>query len=171
MEDGVRWLDDDEQRAWRSLVVVSSRLFDQLDAELRAGHDLSLADYEILANLSEAPCRRMRMSQLAEGAMVSRSRLTHHVNRMEAEGLVTREACPTDRRGAFAVLTGEGMARVEAAAPTHVAGVRRLFVDLLPDTGRQTVAAALARVADALAPSCRPSVVGGASPAAPEASS
>ncbi len=148
----MRWLDGDEQRAWRSLVVVSSRLFDQLDAELRAGHHLGLADYEILANLSEAPCHRLRMSQLADVAMVSRSRLTHHVNRMEAEGLVTREACPTDRRGAFAVLTPDGLSRVEAAAPTHVAGVRRLFVDLLPGPGLATVAEALAGVAGALLP-------------------
>lgn len=153
--DGVRWLDDEEMRAWRSLVVVSSRLFDRLEAELRAGHDLGLADYEILANLSGAPSRRLRMSQLAEVALVSRSRLTHHVNRMEAEGLVTREACPTDRRGAFAVLTAEGLARVEEAAPTHVAGVRRLFVDLLPGPELAVVAEALAGVAAALAPGCR----------------
>lgn len=150
--EGVPWLGDEEMRAWRSLVVVSSRLFDELDAELRAGHDLSLADYEILASLSEAPGRRMRMSQLADGAMVSRSRLTHHVNRMEAEGLVTREACPTDRRGAFAVLTGEGLERVKAAAPTHVAGVRRLFFDLLPGARLAVVSEALATVAGALLP-------------------
>jgi DNA-binding MarR family transcriptional regulator len=148
----VKWLDEDEMRAWRSLVVVSSRLFEQLDAELRHEHDLTLADYEILSNLSEAPCRRLRMSQLADRAMVSRSRLTHHVSRMEAESLVTREACPTDRRGAFAVLTDEGMARVEEAAPTHLAGVRRLFVDRLPDADLPAVAAALAAVAEALVP-------------------
>lgn len=146
----VRWLDDDEMRAWRSLVAVSSRLFEQLDAELRGEHDLALADYEILSNLSEAPDRRLRMSQLAERAMVSRSRLTHHVTRMEAEGLVTREACPTDRRGAYAVLTPAGMARVEEAAPTHVAGVRRLFVDLLPRPEVPAVADALSDVAGAL---------------------
>jgi len=154
--DGGRWLDDEEMRAWRGLVMVASRLFDQLDAELRAAHDLSLADYEILANLSEAPSRRLRMSQLAEGALVSRSRLTHHVNRMEAEGLVRREACPTDRRGAFAVLTDEGRARVEAAAPAHVAGVRRLFVDVLPAPLLPAVSKGLAAVAGALAPACRP---------------
>lgn len=150
-----QWLDDDEMQAWRSLVVVSSRLFEQLDAELRHEHDLSLADYEILSNLSEAPCTRLRMSQLADRAMVSRSRLTHHVTRMEAEGLVAREACPTDRRGAFAVLTAAGRARVEEAAPTHVAGVRRLFVDRLPDPVVRTVADALTEVAGALAPDCR----------------
>lgn len=146
----VRGLDDDEMRAWRSLVAVSTRLFERLDAELREEHDLSLADYEILSNLSEAPSRQLRMSQLADRAMVSRSRLTHHVNRMEAEGLVTRQACPTDRRGAFAVLTAAGMARVEAAAPTHLRGVRRLFVDHLPGAEVPTVADALAQVADAL---------------------
>jgi len=151
----VRWLDDDEMRAWRSLVAVSTRLFERLDAELREEHDLSLADYEILANLSEAPSRQLRMSQLADRAMVSRSRLTHHVNRMEAEGLVTRQACPTDRRGAFAVLTAAGMARVEAAAPTHLRGVRRLFVDHLSGAEVPTVADALAQVADALVPAGR----------------
>ena len=148
----MQWLGEEEMRAWRSLVVVSSRLFDALDAELRAAHDLSLADYEILASLSEVPERRLRMSQLADGAMVSRSRLTHHVNRMEAEGLVTREACPTDRRGAFAVLSAEGLARVEAAAPTHVAGVRRLFFDLLPGPALAAVSEALATVAERLLP-------------------
>ena len=152
----VRWLDDDEMRAWRSLVVVSSRLFDQLDAELRDRHDLSLADYEILANLSEAPYGRLRMSQLADRAMVSRSRLTHHVNRMEAQGLVTRQACATDRRGAFAVLTAEGRARVEDAAPTHLGGVRRLFVDRLPGAELAVVAEALAGVAGGLDPGARP---------------
>ncbi len=152
----VRWLDDDEMRAWRSLVVVSSRLFDQLDAELRDRHDLSLADYEILANLSEAPSGRLRMSQLADRAMVSRSRLTHHVNRMEAQGLVTRQACATDRRGAFAVLTAEGRARVEDAAPTHLGGVRRLFVDRVPGAELAVVAEVLAGVAGGLDPGVRP---------------
>ncbi len=147
-----RWLNDDEMQAWRSLVVVSSRVFEQLDAELRQEHELTLADYEILSNLSEAPCTRLRMSQLADRALVSRSRLTHHVTRMEGEGLVAREACPTDRRGAFAVLTAAGRARLEEAAPTHLAGVRRLFVDLLPASEVSTVAEALAGVAAALVP-------------------
>lgn len=151
----MRWLDEEEMQAWRSLVAVSSRLFEQLDAELRQEHDLSLADYEILSNLSEAPDRRLRMSQLADRALVSRSRLTHHVTRMEAEGLVTREACPTDRRGAYAVLTAAGMARVEEAAPTHLAGVRRLFVDRLPEDEVPAVAAALSEVAGPLLASDR----------------
>jgi DNA-binding MarR family transcriptional regulator len=150
--DDVRWLTEDEMRAWRSLVVVGSRLFEQLDAELRREHDLSLADYEILSNLSEAPCRRLRMSQLAALALVSRSRLTHHVSRMEAEGLVVREACDTDRRGAFAVLTDDGMARVEAAAPTHLAGVRRMFLDRVRGSDLPVVARTLAGVAGSLAP-------------------
>ena len=154
--DRPQWLDDDEMRAWRSLVVVSSRLFEQLDAELRDRHDLSLADYEILANLSEAPSGRLRMSQLADRAMVSRSRLTHHVNRMEAQGLVTRQACPTDRRGAFAVLTAEGRARVEDAAPTHLAGVRRLFIDRVRGSELPVVAEALAGVAGRLVPAAGP---------------
>ena len=152
----IQWLDAEQTRAWRALVVVSSRLFDQLDAELRERHDLSLADYEILANLSEAPCGRLRMSQLADQAMVSRSRLTHHVNRMEAQGLVTRQACPTDRRGAFAVLTDEGRARIEQAAPTHLGGVRRLFIDRVPGSELPAVAEALAGVAGGLLPAPGP---------------
>jgi DNA-binding MarR family transcriptional regulator len=134
MPDEPSWLDADEMAAWRALVAVSSRLFEQLDRELVAAHDLTLGDYEVLAYLSDAPEQRLRMSELADDLLVSRSRLTHHVNRLEREKLVERAKCPTDRRGSFAVLTAEGRRRLVAAAPTHVAGVRaHLFDQLTPD--------------------------------------
>lgn len=126
------WLDDDEQRAWRAFLQASTRLFERLDAELEAGAGLSLADYEILAHLAEAP-GGMRMTDLAGRALVSRSGLTRRVDRLACSGLVDRRACPTDRRGVLAVLTEAGRARLEAAAPTHVAGVRRHFIDAVGD--------------------------------------
>ncbi|MFP5318978.1 MAG: MarR family winged helix-turn-helix transcriptional regulator [Acidimicrobiia bacterium] len=126
-----RWLSSDEQSAWRVFIEVGSRLFDGLDRQLQRDAGLSHADYEVLVRLSESPERRMRMSELADQALVSRSRLSHAVSRLESQGLLRREACETDRRGTFAVLTDEGFARLEAVAPGHVAEVRRLLFDHL----------------------------------------
>jgi DNA-binding MarR family transcriptional regulator len=126
-----RWLDAEEQAAWRALLEATSRLFDELERRLQREAGLSHADYEVLVRLSEAPGRRMRMSELAEQALVSRSRLSHAVNRLEARGLLQREACDTDRRGTYAVLTDEGFARLEQIAPAHVDDVRRLLFDHL----------------------------------------
>lgn len=126
-----RWLDAEEQAAWRALLEATSRLFDELERRLQREAGLSHADYEVLVRLSEAPGRRMRMSELAEQALVSRSRLSHAVNRLEARGLLQREACDTDRRGTYAVLTDEGFARLEQIAPAHVEDVRRLLFDHL----------------------------------------
>lgn len=123
------WLDNEEMGAWRALVQVSVRLLQRLDDELVAAHGLSLADYEVLVHLSEAPERQYRMSELADLALMSRSRLTYRINGLEAEGLVERRACREDRRGWYAVLTAAGQQRLEAAAPTHVAGVRRHVLD------------------------------------------
>ncbi|QGG97157.1 MarR family transcriptional regulator [Actinomarinicola tropica] len=123
---------------------------DQLERELRAEHGLTLADYEILVHLSEAPERRLRMADLADAASVSRSRLTHRVDRMTAQGLVERAPCPTDRRGTFAVLTPAGFSVIEAAAPTHVAGVRRYVVDPLDPAVLDAAGGALGTVAAAI---------------------
>lgn len=125
---GSAWLDDTEQQAWRSFVNGARRLLGRLDAELKAsgiGHD----DYGVLVLLSEAPDDRLRMSELADGVVESRSRLSHHIGRLETRGLVAREACPDDGRGSWAVLTTEGRALMERVAPHHVAGVRRWFLD------------------------------------------
>ena len=130
-----RWLTDEEQCAWRAFIEASSRLFDDLDRQLQKEAGLSHGDYEVLVRLSEAPGRRMRMSELAEQAVVSRSRLSHAVSRLEDRGYLQREACETDRRGTFAVLTDEGFARLEGLAPSHVDEVRRLVFDKL-DAGQ-----------------------------------
>src|SRR5687768_763889 len=115
-----QWLTPAQQHAWRSFLLGSTRLFDQLERDLRVEHDLSLAEYEMLVRLSEAPDRRLRMAELASSVSHSRSRVTHTISRLEASGLVARAACPTDRRGVIASLTDEGFARLVDAAPTHV---------------------------------------------------
>ncbi|MEU1589065.1 MarR family transcriptional regulator [Micromonospora sp. NPDC005710] len=126
-----RWLDPDEQRTWRAYLAVSRVLMDTLDRELQREAGMPHAYYEILVQLSEAPGRQLRMSQLAQAAGSSRSRLSHAVARLEAAGWVRREDCPTDRRGQIAQLTDEGFATLEAAAPGHVEGVRRHLFDAL----------------------------------------
>ena len=136
------WLDPHEQRAWRAFVETTRWLFDLLDRELKAAHQLSHDDYALLVGLSEAPDQRLRMSDLANVALESRSRLSHHVGRLEARGLVCRESCPADGRGLFAVLTPAGRTLIEAAAPLHVESVRAHFIDRLD-------AAQLASVTDA----------------------
>ncbi len=104
----------------------------RLDRELQE-HALSLNDYEILVNLSESPDRRMRMSDLADATIQSRSRLSHQISRMEAKGLVAREDCHDDRRGTFAVLTEQGWETIRRVAPDHVVSVREHFIDRLTD--------------------------------------
>jgi DNA-binding MarR family transcriptional regulator len=117
---------------------MSRLLFEQLGRELNREAGLSMADYEVMVQLSEADGRRLRMSDLASMSLLSKSRLSHQVARMEASGWVRRESCPSDRRGAFAVLTEEGFAVLAAAAPGHVEGVRAHLFDLLdPDEVEQ----------------------------------
>jgi len=119
-----------EMKAWRSYIIASRRLLEALDADLD-GHDLSMADYEVLAQLSDAPDRRMRMTELAEIAMLSKSRLSHRMKVMEKAGWVRREVCTEDKRGSFAVMTEKGWRAIVKAAPDHVASVRNRFVDNL----------------------------------------
>jgi DNA-binding MarR family transcriptional regulator len=126
-----RWLDDDEFRAWIGYRRMRALLDLQLTRELAADAGLSDPDYDVLTSLSAAEGRRIRLSEMAERMLWSKSRLSHHVTRMQQRGLVTREECPSDGRGAFIVLTDEGMATLRAAAPGHVAAVRRHFIDLL----------------------------------------
>ncbi len=137
-----RWLSAQEQAVWRSWLDVSRLLNDRLHKRLVADSGLSLAEYEIFVQLSEAPERRLRMSQLAERAVHSRSRLTHTVSRLEERGLVRREPCPQDGRGVLCILTEDGFAAIEAAAPDHVETVRQAFFDpLTPDDVAATGAA------------------------------
>ena len=106
-------------------------LTNELNTNLQNQHGLTIADYEILVQLSETENRRMPMSELAQSTLASRSRLSHQVGRMEAAGLVIREECTEDRRGSFAVLTEAGWQALVAAAPSHVTGVRANLVDVL----------------------------------------
>jgi DNA-binding MarR family transcriptional regulator len=128
-----RWLDPEEQKAWRAWLYSSSLLQDRLDRELTHETGISHAYYEILVALSETPLRAMRMSELADRCLSSRSRLSHAVSRLEERGWVRRQVCAEDGRGQLAVLTDEGFAALEAAAPVHVTGVRsHLFDQLSP---------------------------------------
>jgi DNA-binding MarR family transcriptional regulator len=126
-----RWLTEDEQRTWRAFLGAMRLLTEQLDRELQREADMPHTYYEILVALSEAPQRTLRMNQLADLCQSSRSRLSHAVTRLEEAGWVRREACPTDKRGALAVMTDKGFSAIEAAAPGHVEGVRRHVFDVL----------------------------------------
>ena len=131
---GPRWLDVDEQKAWRAWLYSAQLLMDRLDRELTHQTGISHAYYEILVALSETPGRKLRMSELADRCLSSRSRLSHAVSRLEERGWVGREMCPDDGRGQLAVLTDNGFAALEAAAPIHVESVRtHLFDQLSPE--------------------------------------
>ena len=144
------WLDQNQQRSWRAFLVGTTLLMDRLDRDLRDQHRLSLPEYEILVRLSEAPGHRLRMAMLADSVSHSRSRVTHTVTRMEGAGLVARDACVSDGRGVEAVLTEHGRRALEEAAPTHVAGVRRLLVDLVADEDFEAVGRVFDAVTDGL---------------------
>jgi DNA-binding MarR family transcriptional regulator len=126
-----RWLNPREQAAWRPFLGVIVLLFDRLDKDLQRGAGLSHAAYAILSNLSEAPGRALRMSQLASIMWSSRSRLTYLVDQLQKSGWVRREPFAGDGRGAVAVLTDEGLAVLEQAAPVHVESVRASIFDHL----------------------------------------
>lgn len=144
--DDTRWLDDEEQRTWRSFLTASRLFFDRVERQLQHDAGLPHAYYEILVRLSEAPGRTLRMSQLAHSSLSSRSRLSHAVARMEESGWIRRRPCADDRRGSLAELTDAGMARLEVAAPGHVEEVRSLLFDRL--TREQQ--AALREISDTL---------------------
>jgi DNA-binding MarR family transcriptional regulator len=126
-----RWLSADEQHAWRAYVESSKVLFDALDRQLQRDSEMPHAYYEILVALSEADGRAMRMSELAERTLSSRSRLSHAVARLEERGWVVREDCPTDRRGQIARLTDTGFQILATAAHGHVTAVRGYLIDVL----------------------------------------
>ena len=145
-----RWLSAEEQASWRAYLTATLLLEEQLGRDLQRSQGLTMADYEILVRLSEAPERRLRMTELAQVTLSSKSRLSHQVTRMESAGLVRREECADDRRGYFAVLTDEGWQRLVAAAPSHVASVRQHLVDRLTPEQFAQLGASLQVVADQL---------------------
>lgn len=127
-------LTDTQQQAWRTFIESSWALHTHLEDELRAATGLSMNDYHVLVVLSEAPGRRLRMGELAGRMWFSPSRVTYQINSMVKRGLVRKQPCPEDGRGQEAVLTDEGMAALEAAAPLHLITVRDRFIDRLdPD--------------------------------------
>jgi DNA-binding MarR family transcriptional regulator len=146
----VAWLDRQQQRSWRAFLVGTTLLMDRLDRDLREQHRLSLPEYEILVRLAEADGHRMRMAMLADSVSHSRSRVTHTVSRMERAGLVVRDSCVSDGRGVEAVLTDQGRAALESAAPTHVAGVRQFLVDLVDEDDFEAVGRVFDAVTDRL---------------------
>lgn len=145
-----RWLSADEQVVWRTYLEMSRELLDQLDRDLQAEAGIPHGYYEILVMLSEAPDRTLRMTDLAERTMSSRSRLSHAVDRLEELGWVDRRKCPGDRRGTFAVLTDAGFRTLEVAAPGHVESVRRYLFDQLTDSQVRDLGEIAARVRDHL---------------------
>jgi DNA-binding MarR family transcriptional regulator len=126
-----RWLDEDQQRAWRAYLESTKVLFDALDRQLQRSADMPHAYYEILVRLSEADGHALRMSELADVTLSSRSRLSHAVARLEERGWVERADCATDRRGQIATLTAKGLDVLAATAPAHVESVRELVIDVL----------------------------------------
>ena len=126
-----RWLTEEEQRAWRGLLRMTSQLNARANRLLQEEYGISLADYEVLVALSEAPEGRLRVFEVADALAWEQSRVSHQLARMQRRGLITREGCATDARGAFAVLTTVGRATIERAAPAHVEQVRQLVFDEL----------------------------------------
>lgn len=126
-----RWLDEREARAWRGYRRMRALLDLQIGRDLARDSGLSDADYDVLSDLSETPGRRLRLIELAHQMLWSKSRLSHHISRMEQRGLVRREQDRLASRGIVVVLTPAGLRAIKSAAPDHVASVRRHFIDLL----------------------------------------
>ena len=127
------WLTEKQQRVWREWLAVNDQLPVALHKQLQGDSGLSLPDFDVLVQLSETPDGKVRILPLANALGWERSRLSHHVKRMEGRGLVEREECPDDGRGAFVVLTPTGREAIERAAPEHARTVRELVFDALTD--------------------------------------
>lgn len=124
-----RWLTSDEQRTWRAYIAMQQELGRHLHQHMQREFELSDSDFEILVNLSEADGARMRAFELGEATQWEKSRLSHHLSRMVARGLIRRE--PADGRYPVLVLTDAGRAALEACAPANAARVRELFIDVV----------------------------------------
>jgi DNA-binding MarR family transcriptional regulator len=135
-----------ELRAWRGMLRAHATLSRQLDAQLEAAHGLPLTSYEVLLYVGDAPQERLRMAELATSVLLSRSGLTRMVDRLVRDGLLEREACPEDARGAFAKLTPKGREVLDAARTTHLDGVRRLFLAHLSPQEQELLGAMWERV-------------------------
>ncbi|HEX9042067.1 MAG TPA: MarR family transcriptional regulator [Trebonia sp.] len=150
------WLTGDEQRAWRTYLQMSSLLPAALNRQLQQDCGLTLPEYEVLVQLSEAPEHRLRPFQVCDALNWEQSRLSHQLTRMERRGLVLRRECMADGRGAYVELTAAGAEAIDAAAPRHVATVRGLVFDRLSDAQRATFEEACAAIITALSEPPRP---------------
>ena len=130
---GEHELGETEEGAWRGLLHAHAALVKALDAELEAAHGLPLSSYEVLLFLAQAPDHRLRMAELADRVLLSRSGMTRMVDRLERDGYIARDTCADDKRGSYAVLTERGAALLKQARPTHLAGVRRRFLAQFSD--------------------------------------
>ncbi|HEY8771811.1 MAG TPA: MarR family transcriptional regulator [Candidatus Limnocylindria bacterium] len=139
---------DPRLETWRSFLVAHAQIRRQLERELQAEQSLGLGEYEVLLLLARAEDRQLRMSELADRLVLSRSGVTRLVDRLNAEGLVERTSCDTDRRGAWATLTAAGYERLRRAAPTHLRGVGEHFLDRIPPAELETLQRTLDRVLD-----------------------
>ena len=140
-----KWLTLAEESAWRKYIVASRRMYEALDEDLTS-HGLSLSDYEILVHLSDAKDRSLRMSELAEKTILSRSRLSHRIKYMEGKGWVERQKCASDKRGTWAVMTTKGWNTIVKAAPDHVASIRKRFIDQISKADQANIAAIFEKV-------------------------
>jgi DNA-binding MarR family transcriptional regulator len=145
-----RWLTEEEQRAWRGLLRMTSQLNARMNRQLQDDYGVSLADYDVLVVLSEAPTGRLRVFEIADRLAWEQSRVSHQLARMQRRGLVTRQECRTDARGAFVVLTDVGRAAIERAAPAHVETVRQLVFDGLSRDQVAALTAVTSRVLERL---------------------
>jgi DNA-binding MarR family transcriptional regulator len=133
MTSDTPWLTEEQQHVWRRWLQLHRDLSAILGREMQESSALSMADFEVLVHLTDVPEGRLRVSELAGAMDWERSRLSHHIKRMEGRHMVDRRGCPDDGRGAFVSITPTGRAAIEQAAPDHVRAVRRLFVDVLSE--------------------------------------
>lgn len=145
------WLDDDEMRAWIAFVSSAALVDRELDQQLKEDMGLSHLQYQILMTLNRADSGAMRMTELAERLINSKSGLTYQIGQMEKAGLVTRRQCEWSKSGVLAEITAEGRATLERAAPGHVEAVRELVIDVLTPEQRQAIADGLGKVRDRIA--------------------
>ncbi|MHA6765129.1 MarR family winged helix-turn-helix transcriptional regulator [Streptacidiphilus sp. PAMC 29251] len=151
-----RWLNETEQHAWRTFLRMQALLTARLGRDLQADSDLSLADYDVLVHLTDLDGGRRRILELARELNWEKSRMSHHLARMAKRGLIAREECSVDGRGAFIVITPEGQAAIEAAAPRHVESVRNLVFDVLSPEQVAALAAVSESILGRLEPAADP---------------
>ncbi len=147
-----RWLTDEEQIVWRSYVHASILLEDHMDRQLQRDAGMPHIYYGLLVKLAESPARRLRMTELAMHAKITRSRLSHAIARLEKSGWVRREDCASDKRGQFAVLTAEGLDMLRRAAPGHVTAVRNAVFDRLSGEQQKALGEIMQIIAEGLQP-------------------